>query len=183
MQSQDGYIWLDVTGITPSRERPLEEVKDLVETRWREQEITTRIAAKATEILDKIKAGSSFADVAAAAHLKVDAASGLKRGQATGALSAATLDAIFRTAKDAVGRADAAQPAEQVVFRVTDIVVPTLDMASEDAKRLVDTLSRGISEDMFAEYIAKLESEVGVTINQSALNQVTSGGAGTGDVN
>ena len=36
---------------------------------------------------------------------------------------------------------------------------------------------------MFAEYIAKLESEVGVTINQSALNQVISGGTGTGDVN
>ena len=31
LQSQDGYIWLDVAGITPSRERPLEEVKDLVE--------------------------------------------------------------------------------------------------------------------------------------------------------
>ena len=30
---------------------------------------------------------------------------------------------------------------------------------------------------MFGEYIARLESEVGVTINQSALNQVVSGGA------
>ena len=36
---------------------------------------------------------------------------------------------------------------------------------------------------MFAEYIARLESEIGVTINQSALNQVISGGAVTGDVN
>jgi peptidyl-prolyl cis-trans isomerase D len=183
LQAQDGYIWFDVTGITPSRERPLEEVKDLVEARWRDQQIATRLAAKATEVLDKVKAGTSFAEVAAAQGLKVDTASGLKRGQATGALSAATLDTIFGTAKDAVGKADAAQPAEQVVFRVTEIVVPTLDMASEDAKRLVETLNRGLSEDMFSEYIAKLESEIGVTINQSALSQVTSGGAGTGDVN
>jgi peptidyl-prolyl cis-trans isomerase D len=183
LQAQDGYIWFDVTGITPSRERPLEEVKDLVERRWRDQVIATRLDAKATEILDKAKAGSSLADLAAAAQLKVETASGLKRGQATGAFSAATIEAIFRAAKDAAGKADAVQPAEQVVFRVIDIVMPTLDLASEDAKRLVDSLNRGLSEDMFSEYIAKLESEIGVTINQSALNQVTSGGAGTGDGN
>ena len=107
----------------------------------------------------------------------METATGLKRGQASGPFSATTLDAIFRTAKDAVGKAEAAQPGEQVVFRVTDIVVPALEGASEEAKRLADTLDRGLSEDMFAEYIARLETEIGVTFNQSALNQVISGGA------
>ena len=45
-------------------------------------------------------------------------------------------------------------------------------------KETIDTLNRGLSEDLLSEYIARLESEVGVTINQSALNQVVSGGAG-----
>jgi peptidyl-prolyl cis-trans isomerase D len=63
-----------------------------------------------------------------------------------------------------------------VVFRVTDIIVPTLDMASDEAKRMVDTLNRGLSEDMFAEYVTRLEDELGVNINQSALNQVITGG-------
>jgi peptidyl-prolyl cis-trans isomerase D len=178
LQIQDGYIWYDVTGITPSRERPLDEIKEQVEARWREQEIATRLNTKATEILDKLKAGTPLADVAAADRLKVETMNGIKRGQASGALSAATVAAIFRTAKDAAGKAEAAQPTEQVVFRVTDIVVPTLDAASADAKRAVETLDRGLSEDILAEYIAKLESEIGVTINQSALNQVVSGGAG-----
>ncbi len=178
LQIQDGYIWYDVTGITPSRERPLDEIKEQVEARWREQEIATRLNTKATEILDKLKAGTPLADVAAASSLKVETMSGIKRGQASGALSAATVAAIFRTAKDAAGKAEAAQPTEQVVFRVTDIVVPTLDTESADAKRAVETLDRGLSEDILGEYIAKLESEIGVTINQSALNQVVSGGAG-----
>jgi peptidyl-prolyl cis-trans isomerase D len=178
LQIQDGYIWYDVTGITPSRERPLDEIKEQVEARWREQEIATRLNAKATEILDKLKAGTSFADVAAASSLKVETMSGIKRGQGSGALSQAAVAAVFRTAKDAAGKAEAAQPTEQVVFRVTDIVVPTLDTASADAKRAVETLDRGLSEDILGEYIAKLESEIGVTINQSALNQVVSGGAG-----
>jgi peptidyl-prolyl cis-trans isomerase D len=180
LRFEDGYIWYDVTGISPSRERPLDEVKDQVEARWREQEIATRLDTKATEMLDKLKAGGTLAETAAADHLKVETLTGLKRGEPAGPLSAAGIDAVFRTAKDAVGKTQAAQPAEQVVFRVTDIVVPVLDMSSEAAKRDLEALNRGVSEDILAEYIARLESEIGVTINQSALNQVVSGGAGEG---
>ncbi len=152
-------------------------MKDQVEARWREQEIATRLKAKATEILDKLKAGSSFADIAAADRLKPVTLTGIKRGEPPAPLSPSSVDAIFRTAKGAVGSAEAAQPAEQLVFRVTDIAVPNLDTASEDAKRTQETLNRSLSEDIFAEYIGRLESEVGVSINQSALNQVVSGGA------
>jgi peptidyl-prolyl cis-trans isomerase D len=150
-------------------------VQEQVETRWREQEIATRLNAKATDIVDKLKAGSSLADVASANGLEVATLRDLKRGQASGPLSAAGVDAVFATAKGAVGKADAAQAAEQVVFRVTDIVVPKFDPSSEEAKRIIATLNRGLSEDVFAEYVARLEKEVGVTINQSALNQVIGG--------
>ena len=180
LRFEDGYIWYDVTGISPSRERSLDEVKDQVETRWREQEIATRLDTKATEMLDKLKAGGTLAEIAAANHLKVETLTGLKRGEPAGPLSAAGIDAVFRTAKDAVGKTQAAQPAEQVGFRVTDIVVPVLDMSSEEAKRDLEALNRGVSEYILAEYIARLESEIGLTINQSALNQVVSGGAGEG---
>jgi len=180
LQFEDGYIWYDVAGISPSRERSLDEAKDQVEARWREQEIATRLDAKATGMLDKLKAGETLAQVAAADHVKVESLGGLKRGEASGPLSAAGVDAVFRTAKDAAGKADGTQPGEQIVFRLTDIVVPSLDMASEEAKRAVQTLNRGLSEDILAEYIAWLERDIGFTINQSALNQVVSGGAGDG---
>jgi peptidyl-prolyl cis-trans isomerase D len=179
LQAQDGYIWFDVTGITPSRERPLDEVKNQVETRWRDQQLAARLDTKATEILDKVKAGSTLAEAAAPDHLKVATLTGLKRGEGSAPLSTAAVDAAFRTAKDAAGKADASTPGEQIVFRVTDIVVPRLDPGSEAAKRIADTLDRGLSEDIFAEYIARLENEIGVTINQSTLNQVISGGANT----
>jgi len=180
LQFQDGYIWYEVTAISPSRERSLDEVKDQVEARWRDQEVATRLDAKATAILEKLKAGETLPQAAAADRLKVETLTGLKRGEASGPLSAAGVDAVFRTAKDAVGKTEGAQPPDEVVFRVTDIVVPSLDMASEDAKRALETLNRGLSEDILAEYIAWLESDIGVTINQSTLNQVVSGGAGDG---
>ncbi len=177
LQFEGGYVWFEVAGITPSHDRPLEEVKEQVEARWREQEIAARLKTKATEILDKLKAGATFAEVASGNHLNVQTLTGIKRADAPTPLSAASVDVIFRTPKDGLASAEAAQAAEQIVFRVTDIVVPALDVASEDAKRAQEALNRAMSEDLFSEYIARLENEIGVTINQSALNQIISGGS------
>jgi peptidyl-prolyl cis-trans isomerase D len=182
LQFQNGYIWYDVLSITPSRERTLDEVKDQVEQRWREQEIASRLSAKAAEILEKVQAGSSLADAAATDHLKSETLTGLKRSESKAPLSTAAVEAVFRTPKDGVGKADAANAPEQVVFRVTEIVVPSLDMQSADAKRLVEALNRAVSEEVAAEYIAHLEAENGVSINQNALNQVTGSQAGGSDV-
>ena len=181
LQVADGYVWYDVVGITTSRERPLDEVKEQVEARWREQEIANRLNAKADEILEKLKAGTPLADVAAADHLKIETLSGIKRGGASPPLSAGVVEAIFRTAKDGNGKGDAAQGGDQLVFRVTDIIVPPLDAESDNSKRAVEVLNRALSEDVLTQYIAQLESEMGVTFNHSALNQVISGGADTGD--
>ena len=43
LQFQDGYLWYDVTGITPSQDRSLDEVKEQVETRWRQDQIAAKL--------------------------------------------------------------------------------------------------------------------------------------------
>ena len=60
-----------------------------------------------------------------------------------------------------------------MVFRVTEITLPPLEAESAEAKRFDDLLRRAMSDDMLAQYVARLESDVGVTINQAALNQIT----------
>jgi peptidyl-prolyl cis-trans isomerase D len=177
MQVEGGYVWLEVAGITAARDRTLDEVKAQVEARWREDETTNRLKAKATDILDKVKAGTPLADVAAAAGLKVESKPAIKRGEAAAPLSAPAIDAIFRTPKDGTGSAAAEQPAEQIVFRVTDIVVPPADANSQASKSLQETLNRALADDIFGEYVARLQDEIGVTINQAALKQVVTGTA------
>jgi peptidyl-prolyl cis-trans isomerase D len=51
IQFNGGYVWYDVVGITPSHERNLDEVKDQVEARWRDDQITSRLRTKATEMV------------------------------------------------------------------------------------------------------------------------------------
>jgi peptidyl-prolyl cis-trans isomerase D len=172
---QDGYIWYEVAGVTPSHDRPLEEVKDKVEASWREDAIATRLKDKAAQIMYKLKAGSTLAELAAADGLKLETISGLKRGAASPPLSAAATDKLFVTAKDAVAIAEAEQPGDLVVFRVTDIVVPKTDMNSNDAKTISQNLTRSLADDVFTQYIAQVEREIGVTINANAVAQVVTG--------
>ncbi len=131
-----GWLWYDVSGITPSRERSLDEVKDQVAARWREDEIAKILQGKAGDMLGKLKSGSTLAQVASEAGLKVETAKGLQRGKPTEQAPAKVLQAVFTTAKDSSGAAEGANADERMVFTVTDIVDPKLDLNAPDTQRL-----------------------------------------------
>ena len=173
-----GFLWYDVTGITPSRERALDEVKDQVEKRWRDDEIAKRLQAMSDDMFGKLKAGEKLAQLASGAGIKLQSALGLQRGKPTAQVPAKMLEVVFKTAKDAAGSAEGNAPDTRMVFRVTDVTDPKLDMASPDAKRLEASLQNSYADDIIGEYIARLENDFGVTINQQALNQVIGGGTG-----
>jgi len=173
IQFAGGYTWYDVLAITPSRERPLDEVRAQVEAKWREDQISNRLRTKATEMVQKIEQGSSLATEAAAAGAKVETATGFRRDASPSGVPTAAVTAAFRTPKDGVGQTPGAGGSEWIVFRVTDVTVPPIDTASEEFKRLKDTLQRGLSDEQLAQYVAKIESEIGTSINQAAFAQVT----------
>jgi peptidyl-prolyl cis-trans isomerase D len=173
IQFNGGYVWYDVLGITPSRERTLDEVRDQVEARWRDDQISARLRTKATEMVQKLEQGGKLADAAAAAGLKVETASGFRRDAALPGMPAGVITAAFRTAKDGVGQTAGSGGGEWVVYRVTDVSVPPVDMASDDIKKLKETLQRGLNDEQVAQYVTKIESEIGTSINQAAFAQVT----------
>lgn len=171
LQFQDGYVWYDVTGITPSRERSLDEVKDQVETRWRDDEIAARLKAKSAELLDKLKAGTPLDAVAASAGVKVQTAEKLTRTKPEPGLPSRVLAAVFRTAKDAFGSSEGDQPTDWVVFRVTDITTPKFDAASPEMKRITELLKKQESDEILEQYLAWLQNDLGTSVNQAALAQ------------
>ncbi|MHC2279740.1 peptidyl-prolyl cis-trans isomerase D [Bradyrhizobium diazoefficiens] len=168
-----GYVWYDVLAITPSRDRNLDEVRDQVEARWRQDQIATKLKAKATEMVQKLEAGGKLADEAAAVGAKVETATGFKRDDSPAGVPATVVAAAFRTAKDGVGQTPVSGGSEVIVFRVTDIVDPTVDAASDAVKKLRESLDRAQTEEQVASYVNKLETDIGTTINQAAFAQVT----------
>lgn len=168
-----GFVWYDVLGVTPAHDRPFEEVKAQVEQRWRDDEMAGRLKAKTTEILEKLKAGTPLAEVANANKLKVQTAPALKRGNAIPGFPLRAINEIFRAPKGLPGVADGETATDRIVFRVTDITIPPHDPSAPETKRITDILKRSLGDEVFAQYMVRLQSEIAITINQNALNQIT----------
>jgi peptidyl-prolyl cis-trans isomerase D len=172
LQTPDGgLVWYDLVSVTPSRERPLDEVKDQVEARWRDDEVISRLEAKAKTMLDRIKGGTSFADVAAADRLTVEKTKWLKRRDNQSGLPAEAVAALFRTAKGEAGTADGKEPTERIVFRVDDVTIPNFDPNSPDGKQIMEALRNQIASDLYSQFVARLETDLNVSIDQNELAQ------------
>ncbi len=171
-----GYVWYDVAAITPARDRTLDEVKGVVAQRWRNDEIASRLKAKATDLLDKLKSGSPFDALAGSENLKIETANGLKRGGSSGNVSANMTGVVFLTATDAFGSSAGADPTQWIVFQVTDIKTPKLDPSSPDAKHIEQTLHNQLSDDLIGQYVGWVESDLGTSVNASVLAQAMGNG-------
>jgi peptidyl-prolyl cis-trans isomerase D len=169
----EGYVWFDVLAVTPSRERKLDEIRDQVEARWRDDQIGDRLKARTSEMVERLKGGATLAEIASANKLKLQTATGLKRGSASSGFSLRALAEIFRVPNGAPGVADGATATERIVFRVTKTETPPFDANSPEGKRLVETIDRTLADEVVAQYLARLQTDIGVSINQNALNQVT----------
>jgi len=173
IQYKGGYVWYDVLGVTPPRDRSLDEVKSQVEARWREDEIANRLRTKATDMAQKLGQGGNLADEAASVGLKVETAKGFKREASLPGVPEGLITAAFRTAKDAGGQTPGTGGTEWFVFRVTDVSAPAVDLASSEMKNLKETLQRGLADEQLTQYVAKLEKNIGTSINEVAFAQVT----------
>ncbi len=109
-------------------------------------------------MVQKLEPGGKLADEAAAIGAKVETATGFKRDDSPAGVPATVVAAAFRTAKDGVGQTPVSGGSEVIVFRVTDIVEPAADAASDAVKKLKDSLDRALTEEQVASYVNKLET-------------------------
>jgi peptidyl-prolyl cis-trans isomerase D len=170
-----GYLYYEVNGITPSHERSFDEVKDQAAKRWRDDEIAKRLQAKADEMVSKLQSGGTLEKLASDAGAQVQIASDLQRGKPAGFLPEKIVTAAFTAAKGTAASVEGAREDERYVFRVTAVSDPTLAPGSPESSSIAASLKNSYADDITAEYIAHLEQEVGVNINQSLVDQVVGG--------
>ena len=100
-----GYLWFDVNGITPSHDRTLDQVKDEVEARWRDDEIAKRLKAKADDLWE----AQGRCHAGGARHRQRPQGRddpGLQRGKPAPLRPAKLVEAAFSTSKGAAASAD-----------------------------------------------------------------------------
>ena len=170
-----GYVWFDVTGIEPARDKTLEEVRPEVERQWRENEVAQRLADKARALVERLDKGETPEALAAEVGAQAKTATDLARRTAKDDLTAEAVTRIFTTP---VGKAGSATNGtdSRAVFKVTSATVPPLLTTTQQAQRAEDQFRDGLSDTLIAEYIAQAQSQVRVTINPQALQSALGAG-------
>jgi peptidyl-prolyl cis-trans isomerase D len=162
-----GYVWYEVVGITPSRERPLEEVRDRVEARWKDERAAKALQERAEGIRAKLDAGETFQ--AAAPGMKVEQREKIQRGREVEGLDRNPLALIFQTPQGKAGVAVGSDGVSRAVYRVTNVNVP----ATSTPSRRVNELSIAVQEDLLVQYVMQLQNELGVRVNEPAFRTIT----------
>jgi peptidyl-prolyl cis-trans isomerase D len=169
IESRDGgMLWFEIGAIEPARQQTLEEVKPQVEQAWQEEERGRRLATKAADLVKKLGSGEKLEAIAAAeGNLEVKHNSSVKRSGATG-LTQTAIAQIFNVGVDGAGSAPA-EGGGRLIFQVLDASVQPIDIMSADFSKLADQVKAALANDVLTEYLGDLRGQMGVSVNQRAL--------------
>ena len=166
-----GYVFYEVEGITPARERTLDEVKAKAVADWKEAEAAKRLGAKAADVEKRLKDGTPFDTLATELGLEKQIKRGLKRESDDADFGRAGVAAIFGLAEGGSGLVAAPTGDAQIVFKVTEVFEPAgadANSIPEDAQK---SFASGMADDLLDQLVAKLQGEYGATVNRAAIDQ------------
>ena len=169
-----GFVWFEVNDIEDARDRTLDEVRSRAITDWKERQAEERLGAKAAEMQKQLDDGEPFEDIATAIELEKQTKRGLKRGANDADLGSSGVAAAFGGPIGHTGVVIAPSGDAQILFKVTEVFEPVgADPSSvEDTEK--QAYSAAIAGDLVDQFVGRLQSEYGVSVNSTAIQQALS---------
>jgi len=165
-----GYVWFEIDGITPARDRTVDEVKDRVVADWTAEQQRLALAKKAEEVTRQISGGMKIADAAASLKIAVETKNDLKRGANDAVLGPAAVSAAFGGPDGFV--TNAAGGDGQIILQVTNVSdAPSTDVLDNSADQ-VKRLAGAAGDEILDQLVNELQAEYGVTFNRTLANQL-----------
>jgi peptidyl-prolyl cis-trans isomerase D len=173
-----GYQWFEVAKIDKAREKTFNEAKAEVEKAWRDDKAGKLLSAKTAELVKKLDAGESMAAISAAeGNLAVKHANDVRRGASSG-LALNMVTQIFNVGVHRAGSV-ASEDGSRALFQVVDSTTPPFDPEAAELNSIKGDVKRGLDEDVIAQYLARLENDIGVKLNSKVYSAAT--GVSPGD--
>jgi peptidyl-prolyl cis-trans isomerase D len=167
----EGFVWVDVLGMTSAELRPFDEVRDEVTSRWRSNAGRTKLASYTQELVTKLRDGGSLDEIAKELDRDVVTSSALRRAHQEQNIPNAAVMQAFSLPEGGFGAAPSGQANSRIVFQVDKIWVPG-GQNPEAVEQLKTDLDSMVGEDLLAQYVTGLQERYGVTLNRQALNRL-----------
>ncbi|KAF2989229.1 SurA N-terminal domain-containing protein [Methylocystis sp. MJC1] len=165
-----GYVWFEINGVEPARQKTFEEVKGAVAEAMRAESAQKALTAKADDIVAKIKGGQPIDAAAKELTLDVQRATEVRRAQRPD-FNTNTIVQFFEVAPGGAGSVSV--DGGRLIFVVKDAQTPPFDPSSIESKTIAEQLKPALQNDLLEQYVGGLEKSLNVEINEKALQMAT----------
>lgn len=166
-----GYVWFDVTGITPSRDRTFDEARQDVEAAWSKDEISKAMSTKALALVDEINKGKSLDEVAKDLKREIKTAEKLTRATRGNDVSQAVIIQAFSVPAKNAASAIGATASERVILVVDEVGLASTATTPAEISQIETDLRSGLSEDYASVFISRTQSDLGTKIHDPVRKQ------------
>ncbi|MEW5422873.1 SurA N-terminal domain-containing protein [Amorphus sp. 3PC139-8] len=165
------YVWYRVTDVTPARDRPLDEVRGPVIAAWTETQVTDKIATLAQDAAERVRNGESLEAVAQSIGAEVQTSEPFTRDGNAGTLPQGAVTAAFDGPQGSITDVAAADT-RHLVIEVASVDRPAFFAEAADNEPARQRLQRSMGDALVGSYVAALERERPMEVNQQMLNQI-----------
>lgn len=167
----NGYLFYEVNGTIPARDRTLEEVRARATADWTAAETAKRLGAKATEFEQRLKAGTDLDAIATEISLEKQTKRGLKRAADDADFGKEGAAAMFGVAEGGTGVVPSPTGDGQILFKVVQVFEPAGAEASSIEEDTRKAFASGMSDDLLDQLVAQLQTQYSVEVDQVAISQ------------
>ena len=173
-----GYVWAELTNITPAGIKPYEQVEDQLKTIWsneRRQEALLKRAREYTEQGNAVTAVTAITTLASDSGASVETSSPLNRFERRAApLSAQAVSNAFGQPQGGYSYAATSDGAGILVIQVKEINPASVEQKNQLLPQLTNNLTASLEADIAYSLIKAIEDKRGVTINEALLGRLIS---------
>ena len=163
-----GIFALRLDAVRDQRRQSFDEARAEVEAAWRAEAVAAALTRQAESLASDIGAGTPVAELGLSFSMKT----GLTRQDPLPELPAAAFSAIFEMLPGEIRVLG--EGTQVALIRLDDVTVPDItdEATAAQSQAIQSQLARGIAQDIFQLYSIALQSEAGITLNQSMINAV-----------
>ncbi len=167
----NGFVFYELTSITPARDRTLDEVRARVVADWTTEETTKRLTAKADDLEKRLKAGTTLDVIAGELKLEKQTKRGVKREADDVDFGKDGAAAMFGVGEGGTGLIPSPTGDGQILFKVAEVFEPAGAEASSVPDDAQKSFTQGMSDDLLDQLVAQLQTQYSVTVDQVAVAQ------------
>ncbi|MEE9328615.1 MAG: peptidyl-prolyl cis-trans isomerase [Parvularculaceae bacterium] len=165
-----GYYFVILDDITPPTAQPLADVVEQVTIGWRAQQTNALVTAKIAELRGKLAGGAPLSQIASEAGIDLQTMN-INRSLPNNIMATELVSDLFITDINAIATGNTATGSGQIIAQVNSASLQPLpkDPATLGQTRI--QLGQILGREFYEAYLATLDSELGVKVNQGQLAQ------------